>query len=53
MFIIENIFQITWMFDLAIFLQVTIGIGLATLVLILLTNLKYLNPKVYPLIRNQ
>jgi putative ABC transport system permease protein len=26
---------------------------LVTLVLILLTNLKYLNPKIYPLIRNQ
>ena len=52
-FIIENIFQITWKFDLAIFLQVTIGIGLATLFLIMITNFKYLSPKVYPLIRNQ
>ena len=52
-FIIENIFQITWIFDLAIFLQVTIGIGLATLILIMITNFKYLSPKVYPLIRNQ
>ena len=52
-FIIENIFQITWKFDLAIFLQVTIGIGLATLILIMITNFKYLSPKVYPLIRNQ
>jgi putative ABC transport system permease protein len=52
-FIIENIFQITWMFDLAIFLKVTIGIGLATLILIMITNFKYLSPKVYPLIRNQ
>jgi len=52
-FIIENIFQINWMFDLIIFLKVTVGIGLATLILIMLTNLKYLSPKVYPLIRNQ
>jgi len=52
-FIIENIFQITWKFDLAIFFQVTIGIGLATLILIMITNFKYLSPKVYPLIRNQ
>ena len=52
-FIIENIFQITWKFDLLIFLQVTIGIGLATLILIIITNFKYLSPKVYPLIRNQ
>ena len=49
----ENIFQITWKFDLTIFLQVTIGIGLATLILIMITNFKYLSPKVYPLIRNQ
>ena len=34
-------------------LQVTIGIGLATLILIMITNFKYLSPKVYPLIRNQ
>jgi putative ABC transport system permease protein len=52
-FIIENIFQITWKFDLVIFLQVTIGVGFATLILIMITNLKYLSPKVYPLIRNQ
>jgi len=52
-FIIENIFQITWKFDLAIFLQVTIVIGIATLILIMITNFKYLSPKVYPLIRNQ
>ena len=52
-FVIENIFQINWMFDLIIFLKVTLGIGLATLILIMLTNLKYLSPKVYPLIRNQ
>ena len=50
---IEKIFQITWMFDLSIFLKVSVGIGFATLALIMLTNLKYLNPKVYPLIRNQ
>jgi putative ABC transport system permease protein len=52
-FIIENIFQISWKFDLTIFLKVTGGIGLATLTLIIFTNLKYLSPKVYPLIRNQ
>ncbi len=45
-FIIENIFQITWKFDLAIFFQVTIGIGLATLILIMITNFNYLSPKV-------
>jgi len=52
-FIIENIFQISWKFDLTIFLKVTIGIGLTTLILIMLTNIKYLSPKIYPLIRNQ
>jgi putative ABC transport system permease protein len=52
-FIIENIFQITWKFDLVIFLQVTVGIGLATLILIMITNFKYLSPKIYPLIRDQ
>ena len=52
-FIIENIFQITWKFDLSIFLKVTIGIGLVTLILIMIANYKYLSPKVYPLIRNQ
>jgi putative ABC transport system permease protein len=52
-FIIESIFNINWQFDLSIFLKVTIGIAIATLTLIMLTNLKYLSPKVYPLIRNQ
>ena len=52
-FIIENIFQIVWKFDLSIFLEVIIGIGLVTLILIMITNVKYLSPKVYPLIRNQ
>jgi hypothetical protein len=51
--IIENIFQINWMFDLTIFLKITVGIGFFTLALIMLTNFKYLSPKVYPLIRNQ
>jgi len=52
-FIIEDIFKTTWKFDFTIFLQVTVGIGLATLILIMITNFKYLSPKVYPLIRNQ
>ena len=47
--IIENIFQITLKFDLTIFLQATVGVGLATLSLIMITNFKYLSPKVYPL----
>ena len=52
-FIIKNIFQITWKFDLTVFLQITIGIRLATLILIMITNFKYLSPRVYPLVRNQ
>jgi len=52
-FIVENIFELMWMFDLKVLIYLGFSIGLVTLVLILLTNLKYLNPKVYPLIRNQ
>ncbi len=52
-FIIENIFELVWQFDLKVLINLGFSIGLVTLVLILLTNLKYLSPKVYPLIRNQ
>ena len=52
-FIIENIFDLAWRFDFNILIYLTFSIGFVTLVLIMLTNLKYLNPKVYPLIRNQ
>ena len=52
-FIIENIFELFWEFDLKVLIYLGLSIGLVTLVLILLTNIKYLNPKVYPLIRNQ
>ncbi len=52
-FIIENIFQLNWIFEFEIFLYVIIGVGLTTLALIILTNLKYLSPKVYPLVRNE
>ena len=52
-FIMENIFELVWKFDLKVLFNLGISIGLVTLVLIMLTNLKYLNPKVYPLIRNQ
>ena len=52
-FIIENIFELTWQLDFKILIYLSSGIGLVTLLLIMLTNLKYLNPKVYPLIRNQ
>ena len=52
-FILENIFELVWMFDFKVLIYLGFSIGLVTLILILLTNLKYLNPKVYPLIRNQ
>ena len=52
-FIFENIFELVWKFDFKILINLGFTIGLVTLILILITNLKYLNPKVYPLIRNQ
>ncbi len=52
-FIMENIFDLVWMFDFKVLIYLGFSIGFVTLMLILLTNLKYLNPKVYPLIRNQ
>jgi len=38
---------------LKVLFNLGLSIGIVTLILIMLTNLKYLNPKVYPLIRNQ
>ncbi len=52
-FIMENIFELVWIFDFKVLIYLGFSIGFVTLILILLTNLKYLNPKVYPLIRNQ
>ncbi len=52
-FIMENIFELVWKFDLKVLFNLGLSIGIVTLILIMLTNLKYLNPKVYPLIRNQ
>ena len=52
-FIMENIFELVWNFDLKVIFYLGLSIGIVTLTLIMLTNLKYLNPKVYPLIRNQ
>ncbi len=52
-FIMENIFELVWMFDFKVLIYLSFSIGLVTLILIMLTNLKYLNPKIYPLIRNQ
>ncbi len=52
-FIMQTIFDLVWQFDVTILFYLASSIGLITLLLIMLTNLKYLNPKVYPLIRNQ
>ena len=52
-FIMENIFELVWKFDFEVLIKLGFSIGFVTLILIMLTNLKYLNPKVYPLIRNQ
>ena len=52
-YVIENIFQLKWQFDLIFFMNLSIAIGLITLLLIIFTNLKYLSPKVYPLVRNE
>ena len=52
-FIMENIFELVWQFDFKVLIYLSASIGAVTLILIMLTNLKYLNPKVYPLIRNQ
>ena len=52
-YVIENIFQLVWQLNFKVLFNISGSIGLVTLALILITNLKYLNPKVYPLIRNQ
>ena len=51
-FIMENIFELVWQFDFKVLIYLGASIGIVTLILIMLTNLKYLSPKVYPLIRN-
>ena len=52
-YIIESIFQLNWEFDFGLFVNISIAIALVTLILIIFTNLKYLSPKVYPLVRNE
>ena len=52
-FIIENIFELNWLFDFKSLILLGFIIGFVTLFLIITTNLKFLSPKVYPLIRNQ
>ena len=52
-FIVEKIFELNWQFDFKSLIILGFSIGLVTLFLIIITNLKYLSPKVYPMIRNQ
>ncbi len=52
-YIMENIFELVWQFDFKVLIYLGFSIGFVTLILILITNLRYLNPKIYPLIRNQ
>ena len=52
-FIIENIFELNWQFDFKSLILLGFTVGLVTLFLIIITNLKFLRPKVYPMIRNQ
>ena len=52
-YIIEKMFRLEWQFDFFIFLNVILAIGCLTAILIILTYMKYLSPKVYPLIRNE
>jgi putative ABC transport system permease protein len=51
-FIIENIFDLVWQFNFDVLIKISLIIGLITLILIVMTNIKYLGPKVYPLIRH-
>ena len=52
-FIVEKIFELNWQFDFKSLIMLGFSIGLVTLFLIIITNLKFLSPKVYPMIRNQ
>ena len=52
-FIVEKIFELNWQFDFKSLIILGFSIGLVTLFLIIITNLKFLSPKVYPMIRNQ
>jgi putative ABC transport system permease protein len=51
-FIMENIFDLVWQFNFDVLIKISLIIGLITLILIVITNIKYLVPKVYPLIRH-
>src|SRR5210317_2308606 len=47
-YVIENIFELVWQFDLQVLLSLSLGIGLVTLFLLFFKILKYLAPKFFP-----
>jgi len=50
--ILNNIFNIEWVFNIPITFLIFLIVGIITLLMILKTTIGNLNPKVYPLIRN-
>ena len=50
--ILNNIFNIEWAFDIPVTFLIFLIVGIITLLMILKTTIGNLNPKVYPLIRN-
>ncbi|MDC0861609.1 hypothetical protein OAQ08_03345 [Alphaproteobacteria bacterium] len=50
--ILNNIFNIEWTFNIPVTFLIFLIVGIITLFMILKTTMKNLNPKVYPLIRN-
>ncbi len=50
--ILNNIFNIEWAFNMPVTFLIFFIVGIVTLLMILKTTMKNLDPKVYPLIRN-
>ena len=50
--ILNNIFNIEWVFNIPVTFLIFLIVGIITLLMILKTTMGNLNPKVYPLIRN-
>jgi predicted lysophospholipase L1 biosynthesis ABC-type transport system permease subunit len=52
-YVVENIFQFDWVFDINLSLMVVASTGIVTFLLILFANKNMFSPAVYPLIRNE
>ena len=52
-YIIVNIFMLNWQFDFIMYLYVIVSIFIISFSFMHFTNLKYMYPKVYPLIKNE